>query len=104
VFKSVIFFYCQKGWDRSNTSWAWNKVINQFTDGRWRLSPTGKKKLSSHAKWNERFTYFLCDVQEITGVFMRNCTLNYSSYRNIFPIWVLGEYRRRVFTQTNQML
>ncbi|KAI4352998.1 hypothetical protein L6164_007197 [Bauhinia variegata] len=34
--------------------------------------------------------------QEIAGVFMRNCTLNYSSYRNIFPIWALGEYRRRV--------
>ncbi|KAK7829873.1 lupeol synthase [Quercus suber] len=34
--------------------------------------------------------------QEITGVFMRNCTLNYSSYRNIFPIWALAEYRRRV--------
>ncbi|CAJ1951644.1 unnamed protein product [Sphenostylis stenocarpa] len=34
--------------------------------------------------------------QEITGVFMRNCTLNYSSYRNIFPIWALGEYRRHV--------
>ncbi|KAK4797732.1 hypothetical protein SAY86_030058 [Trapa natans] len=33
--------------------------------------------------------------QEITGVFMRNCTLNYSSFRNIFPIWALGEYRRR---------
>ncbi|XP_076909629.1 lupeol synthase-like, partial [Bidens hawaiensis] len=34
--------------------------------------------------------------QEITGVFMKNCTLNYSSYRNIFPIWALGEYRRIV--------
>ncbi|GMI97478.1 cycloartenol synthase 1 [Hibiscus trionum] len=34
--------------------------------------------------------------QEITGVFMRNCTLQYSSFRNIFPIWALGEYRRRV--------
>lgn len=34
--------------------------------------------------------------EEITGVFMRNCTLNYSSYRNIFPLWALGEYRRRV--------
>lgn len=34
--------------------------------------------------------------QEITGVFMKNCTLNYSSYRNIFPIWALGEYRRRI--------
>ncbi|XP_059636759.1 lupeol synthase-like isoform X3 [Cornus florida] len=38
-----------------------------------------------------------CWLQEITGVFMKNCTLNYSSYRNIFPIWALGEYRRRVY-------
>ncbi|XP_022729859.1 lupeol synthase-like [Durio zibethinus] len=36
--------------------------------------------------------------QEITGVFMRNCTLNYSSFRNIFPIWALGEYRRRILS------
>ncbi|KAL2458858.1 Cycloartenol synthase [Forsythia ovata] len=34
--------------------------------------------------------------QEITGAFMKNCTLNYSSYRNIFPIWALGEYLHRV--------
>ncbi|KAK7261217.1 hypothetical protein RIF29_27522 [Crotalaria pallida] len=34
--------------------------------------------------------------QEITGAFMRNCILNYSSYRNIFPIWALGKYRRHV--------
>ncbi|KAK8683155.1 hypothetical protein V6N13_039222 [Hibiscus sabdariffa] len=34
--------------------------------------------------------------QEITGVFMRNCTLQYSSFRNIFPIWALGEYRQRI--------
>ncbi|XP_062158466.1 lupeol synthase-like isoform X5 [Alnus glutinosa] len=34
--------------------------------------------------------------QEITGVFFGNCTLNYSANRNIFPIWALGEYRRRV--------
>ncbi|KAK8292547.1 hypothetical protein E1A91_D06G130200v1 [Gossypium mustelinum] len=34
--------------------------------------------------------------QEITGVFMRNCSLHYSSFRNIFPIWALGEYRRQI--------
>ncbi|OMO57895.1 Prenyltransferase/squalene oxidase [Corchorus olitorius] len=34
--------------------------------------------------------------QEIIGVFMKNCTLHYASFRNIFPIWALGEYRRRV--------
>lgn len=35
-------------------------------------------------------------MQEITGVFMKNCTLNYGLYRNTFPIWALAEYRRRV--------
>ncbi|CAI0553329.1 unnamed protein product [Linum tenue] len=34
--------------------------------------------------------------QELTGAFMRNCTLHYSSYRNIFPIWALGEYSSHV--------
>ncbi|KAJ0917762.1 putative lupeol synthase [Helianthus annuus] len=39
---------------------------------------------------------FTLNIQEITGVFMKNCTLNYSSFRNIFPIWALGEYYRNV--------
>ncbi|KAJ4839943.1 Cycloartenol synthase 2 [Turnera subulata] len=34
--------------------------------------------------------------QEIMGVFNRNCMISYSAYRNIFPIWALGEYRNRV--------
>ncbi|KAF9618159.1 hypothetical protein IFM89_000562 [Coptis chinensis] len=34
--------------------------------------------------------------EEITGVFNRNCMISYSAYRNIFPIWALGEYRCRV--------
>nr|UMM64879.1 2,3-oxidosqualene cyclase [Avena strigosa] len=34
--------------------------------------------------------------QEIMGIFARNCTITYSNYRNIFPIWALGEYRCRV--------
>ncbi|KAK6941196.1 Squalene cyclase, C-terminal [Dillenia turbinata] len=34
--------------------------------------------------------------EEITGVFMKNCILNYSSYRNIFPILALAKYRRHV--------
>ncbi|CAN6879306.1 unnamed protein product [Brassica oleracea] len=32
--------------------------------------------------------------QEMTGVFMKNCFLNYVTYRNIFPIWALAEYRK----------
>ncbi|XP_031402856.1 beta-amyrin synthase-like [Punica granatum] len=34
--------------------------------------------------------------QEITGVFKKNCMLHYPSYRNIFPIWALAEYRKSV--------
>ncbi|XP_021317290.1 cycloartenol synthase [Sorghum bicolor] len=34
--------------------------------------------------------------QEIIGVFNQNCMIGYSQYRNIFPIWALGEYRTRV--------
>ncbi|KAJ4725479.1 Terpene cyclase/mutase family member [Melia azedarach] len=34
--------------------------------------------------------------QEITGVFMKNCMLHYAVYRNIYPMWALAEYRRRV--------
>ncbi|RVW23142.1 Beta-amyrin synthase [Vitis vinifera] len=34
--------------------------------------------------------------QEITGVFMKNCMLHYAAYRNIYPLWALAEYRRRV--------
>ncbi|XP_042494329.1 cycloartenol synthase isoform X1 [Macadamia integrifolia] len=34
--------------------------------------------------------------QEIMGVFNNNCMISYSAYRNIFPIWALGEYRCRV--------
>ncbi|XP_065623510.1 cycloartenol synthase [Quercus suber] len=34
--------------------------------------------------------------QEIMGVFNKNCMISYSAYRNIFPIWALGEYRNNV--------
>ncbi|WVZ15640.1 hypothetical protein V8G54_013206 [Vigna mungo] len=40
--------------------------------------------------------------QEIMGVFNRNCTISYSAYRNIFPIWALGEYRSRVLCCPNK--
>ncbi|XP_008465722.2 beta-amyrin synthase-like isoform X3 [Cucumis melo] len=30
--------------------------------------------------------------QEITGVFMNTCMLNYALYRNVFPLWALAEY------------
>ncbi|MED6175482.1 Lupeol synthase, partial [Stylosanthes scabra] len=34
--------------------------------------------------------------QDTVGVYFRNCTLTYALFRNIFPIWALGEYRSTV--------
>eukprot|EP00898_Chlorokybus_atmophyticus_P004832 jgi/Chlat1/534/Chrsp103S01002 len=34
--------------------------------------------------------------QAISGVFNRNCMITYINYRNIFPIWALGQYRTEV--------
>ncbi|PRQ51824.1 putative cycloartenol synthase [Rosa chinensis] len=34
--------------------------------------------------------------KEIMGVFNKNCMISYSAYRNIFPVWALGEYRCQV--------
>ena len=31
--------------------------------------------------------------QHISGVFNRNCMITYANYRNIFPLWALGEYK-----------
>ncbi|KAF4396066.1 hypothetical protein G4B88_020703 [Cannabis sativa] len=33
--------------------------------------------------------------QEVNGIYMKNGVLNFASYRNIFPIWAIGEYRRQ---------
>ncbi|KAI4334871.1 hypothetical protein L6164_013578 [Bauhinia variegata] len=34
--------------------------------------------------------------EEITGAFKMNCMLHYPMYRNIFPMWALAEYCKRV--------
>lgn len=44
------------------------------------------------------WSYF--DFQEIMGVFNKNCMITYAAYRNIFPIWALGEYQNRVLKPT----
>ncbi|KAL6992254.1 alpha-amyrin synthase [Sarracenia purpurea var. burkii] len=41
--------------------------------------------------------------QEITGVYMKNCMLHYAQYRNIFPMWALGEYRKRVWPSSQKV-
>jgi cycloartenol synthase len=34
--------------------------------------------------------------QLVTGVFNHNCMITYANYRNIFPIWALSEYYKRI--------
>ena len=34
--------------------------------------------------------------QTIMGVFNNNCMITYANYRNIFPLWALGDYARAV--------
>jgi squalene/oxidosqualene cyclase-like protein len=41
--------------------------------------------------------------QEITGVYMKNCMLHYAEYRNIFPLWALGEYRKHVWLPSQKI-
>ncbi|XP_031129627.1 dammarenediol II synthase-like [Ipomoea triloba] len=36
--------------------------------------------------------------QDITGVFMRNCMLDFAQYRSYFPLWALAEYRKHLWT------
>ncbi|CAN1344460.1 Beta-amyrin synthase [Linum perenne] len=40
--------------------------------------------------------------QEISGVIMKNCMLHYGTYRSIFPLWALAEYRNRVQVSTQK--
>ncbi|KAL0012876.1 hypothetical protein SO802_007984 [Lithocarpus litseifolius] len=41
--------------------------------------------------------------QETTGVYLKNCMLHYSAYRNVFPLWALGEYRKHVSLPSKTM-
>jgi hypothetical protein len=52
--------------------------------------------VKSSAKFLLNNFFYILLSQEIMGVFNRNCMITYAAYRNIFPIWALGEYRCRV--------
>lgn len=100
------------GWGESYLS-CQDKVYSQLPDGRSHVVNTAWAMMSliaagqhlrDPAPLHEAARYLMSTQetngdwpqQEIMGVFNRNCMITYANYRNIFPIWALGMYRRAV--------
>lgn len=75
-----------------NTSWA---MLTLMTAGYHRQDPKPLHRAAAYLM-AKQLPSGDWPQQHISGVFNRNCMITYANYRNIFPIWALGMYRRLV--------
>ncbi|CAN5302566.1 squalene--hopene cyclase [soil metagenome] len=94
------------GWGESFKSCAEHRYIphaqSQIVNTSWALLALMAAKYPDKVKVEQGIRFLISKQQEngdwaqesISGVFNNSCMISYTNYRNIFPIWALGRYKK----------